>query len=418
MSLKGRVRLLGLRTLGVGAGRLLGLLAWLPALRPPLASGRQVAPRVLVVRPDHLGDLLLTTPALSLLRRSLPARAEITCLVGPWARPALLGNPDVDRLLSIPFPGFTRAARRPHPLGPYLIALRYALILRRAGPFDAALILRDDHWWGALLVYLAGVPLRIGVRGPEAAPFLTTGLPPSQCTGHRAEQNLTLARALLDRLGVVPASDTPAGLRAPVSPADRAAATALLAAHGVGSGETLVALQTGAGAALKLWSVEAWGAVGLALARRYQATLVLVGSASERELAERVASMISIGDPTVRCCVLAGATSWGVLAAALDRCALVVGVDSGTMHLAVARSRPSVAIFGPVDPRLFGPWGDPEGASDRHAVVAAALPCQPCGRLDYCRLRPAGGPPPMPCLRAVTPGDVLEAAGRVMMKPC
>ena len=165
----------------------------------------------------------------------------------------------------------------------------------------------------------------------------------------------------LDALGVVPAPDAPTGLRAPVSPADRAAAAALLAAHGVRSGETLVALQTGAGAALKLWSAEAWRAVGLELARRYQATLVLVGSASERDLAERVASLISAADPTVRCCVLAGATSWGGLAAVLDRCALVVGVDSGTMHLAVARSRPSVTIFGPIDPGLFGPWGDPRG---------------------------------------------------------
>jgi heptosyltransferase-2/heptosyltransferase-3 len=109
-----------------------------------------------------------------------------------------------------------------------------------------------------------------------------------------------------------------------------------------------------------------------------------------------------------------------VLAAVLDRCALVAGLDSGTLHLAVARGRPSVAIFGPVDPRLFGPWGDPCRIGSRegppHAVVAASLPCQPCGRLDYCALQPLGGPLPVPCMAAVSPAAVLAAARRVMQE--
>src|SRR4051812_45296483 len=63
--------------------------------------------RVLVIRPDHLGDLLLATPALGLLRAALPD-AEITALVGPWARPVLDGRGEVDVVRECAFPGFTR----------------------------------------------------------------------------------------------------------------------------------------------------------------------------------------------------------------------------------------------------------------------------------------------------------------------
>src|SRR5215216_1827811 len=61
--------------------------------------------RVLYIKPDHLGDLLLATPVLAALRRSLPS-AWIAALVGPWAEMTLRRNPDVDVLLTCPFPGF------------------------------------------------------------------------------------------------------------------------------------------------------------------------------------------------------------------------------------------------------------------------------------------------------------------------
>jgi heptosyltransferase-2/heptosyltransferase-3 len=67
--------------------------------------------RILVIRPDHLGDVLFITPALGQLRGALPD-AHITAMVGPWATRVLQGNPDVDKVLSCPFPGFTRQANR------------------------------------------------------------------------------------------------------------------------------------------------------------------------------------------------------------------------------------------------------------------------------------------------------------------
>jgi ADP-heptose:LPS heptosyltransferase len=101
----------------------------------------------------------------------------------------------------------------------------------------------------------------------------------------------------------------------------------------------------------------------------------------------------------------------GQLAALLGRASLVLGVDNGPLHLAVTQGTPTVSIFGPTDPRIFGPWGSPE----RHIVVAsthkcASCPAIPCGRLDF-TLQEL---PQHPCVRLVTEEEVLAAVERVL----
>ena len=108
-------------------------------------------PSILVIRPDHLGDLLFTTPALRLLRQNYPG-ARITALVGPWGAPILANNPHVDEIITLPFPGFTRQAK-PSPWQPYTLLRHWARRLR--GQYDLAFVLRFDHWWGALLAQQA-----------------------------------------------------------------------------------------------------------------------------------------------------------------------------------------------------------------------------------------------------------------------
>jgi hypothetical protein len=77
---------------------------------------------------------------------------------------------------------------------PYRTLLRYVLLLR-AGHYDLAIIGRDDHWWGAALVLLAGVPRRIGYAVPECRPFLTAALPWNP-RDHVTAQGLALVDAV------------------------------------------------------------------------------------------------------------------------------------------------------------------------------------------------------------------------------
>lgn len=382
--MKQRVRLLLLRLIGRLLRRAVPAAADLPADNP----------RILLVRPDHLGDVLLSRPAIDALATTLP-HARITVAVGPWGRPAL-GRQVSHRVLLCPFPGFARA--RLGLFRPYVLLLHYAALLRRHERHDMAVLLRPDHWWGALLVALAGIPIRVGYRTEETAPFLTVALP-AMPDRHVAEQAAELACAAA-RCAGRDLRPIARGLPASATEADRGRVAALLAAAGMPGQRPVMVLHPGAGSPLKAWPLERFAATGSEVARAIGASLAITGSASERPMAQRLCALLPHGTLN-----LAGMLSWGELEALLAHAALVVGVDSGPLHLAVAAGTPSVALFGPADPAQFGPWGP--GA--RHRVVVADLPCRPCRRLDYCTIEPEGQGPP-PCMRHIAVRPVVDAA--------
>ncbi len=406
------------------------LLHLLATLARPLVRRRPAAiMSVLYIKPDHLGDLLLATPVLAALRQRLP-KARVTALVGPWSRMVLQRNPDVDMLLTCPFPGFERRPtddRRPTTddsgvnamLGrlssivgrlssvamPYRTLIHYALLLR-AGRYDLAIIGRDDHWWGAALALLAGVPCRIGYSVPECRPFLTTVLPWNP-RDHVTAQGLALVRA------VDPDPPTTAPAAAGAGEGDQFALNAQfparfdstqddimwaddwIAAQGL-AGARLVLLHPGTGGPAKLWFAERWAAVADAL-QDAGVRLVLTGGPDELALVAEVAAHMQSAALN-----LAGQTSVGQLAALMRRAALVLGVDSGPLHLAAAQGVPTIHLYGPGDAARFGPWGD----RARHVVLRAELWCSPCGEFAAC---PRGLARPE-CMELIASTRVTERA--------
>jgi len=315
----------------------------------------------LVVRPDHLGDLLFLTPALSRLRRGFP-NAEIVGLVGTWGLPVLQRNRNLNRLIGWDFPWFNRRPRR-SALAPYWSLVQLARLIRTE-QFDLALQFRADFWWGAMAVRLAGVPEHVGFDVPSVRPFLTRALA-LRHGWHAADENLWLAEAVAG-----PGSGE--RLEFPVSDADRRRAGELLGS--AANGRRLIALQSGAGAPVKLWPLERLTEVGRRLRNDFGASIVVIGGPGEQPRVE--ALVRQIGAETIG---LAGVTTLGELAAVLERCTLAVGPDSGPLHLAVAIGTPTIHLFGPADSRRFGPYGDPS----RHRVIQSDWPCSPCNRLDF-----------------------------------
>jgi ADP-heptose:LPS heptosyltransferase len=389
-----------------GQVRLALLRALAAATRPVLGRDRPTGEpsRLLVIRPDHIGDLLFATPALRALRAAYP-QAHIAALVGPWGADIVrrFGHgtpcPYLDEVLTCDFPWFSRRPKA-SPLEPYRLLGAEARRLRGLG-FDLALNLRFDFWWGALLSYLAGIPRRVGYAIAECRPFLTEAVPYTPGR-HEVRQNLSLVEHVLrGGVGIQAGEPGQPPLDFPLSDEERAFARQWLSGHGMVEGDA-VAIHPGAGAAVKLWPADRWAAVADALAGRYGCRILLTGSASERSLVQLVDVRMR-----ARPLLVTGETTLGQLAALFAACRLVLGVDSGPLHLAVAVGAPTVHLYGPVDPALFGPWGDPV----RHAVVQAQYfdqPCQrrPCNRLDYA---PAELPA-HPCMATITVEQVLEAA--------
>ena len=346
---------------------------------------------VLLIRPDHLGDVLLLTPALHALRAALPG-ARLTLLLGPWSAPAVAGNADADAVETLAFPGFERKPKS-GPVAPYRLLFDAAAGLR--GRFDTAVILRYDHWWGAWLAAAAGIPRRVGYDWPETRPFLTETAP-YEPGRHEARQNARLLEALAPGLeaGLGPT-------RYAVGDADRAWAAERLARWEGGEPRPRIAIHPGAGAAVKQWPVENWAAVAEGLRQATGAGIALTGGPGERELTAAIAARLT--QPALD---LGGQTSFGQLAAGRAACDLVLGSDSGPLHLAVAAGAATVQLYGPVPAAKFGPWGEP----GRNITLSSPFSCAPCDRLDW----PLSALPLHGCIAAIRPADVIDAALRLI----
>lgn len=368
------------------------------------------APRILLVRPDHLGDLILTTPILHALKEHAPD-AQITLLVGPWSREIVARHPALEHVVTCPFPGFQRAPQG--MLSPYKLLFTTAHQLRRES-YDLAINLRPDFWWGTALLYLAGIPRRVGYALSPGQMFLSSSLPFHQAE-HATISNLRLASAGLTALGYKLLAEpfTPQHYPTHFVPTEeeRTWARARLQSEGIALDTPLIVIPPGSGGAVKLWRSAAWvecaHRLHTTLTSPQPARIMLTGSPGERALVEEIARDISCG------AALVTDASIGQLAALLEHATCVLTVDNGPGHLAVAQGTPSVHLFGPTDPHIFGPWGDPA----RHIVVASNQRCPgcpiiPCGRLDWSPLELAEHP----CVRVIEVQRVLAAVGTLLQQ--
>lgn len=356
----------------------------------PFAPMPRSARRILLIRPDHLGDLLLTIPAIRALKASRPD-LELHALVGPWSAAALENVSEVSRVLTLQFPGFTRAENDSLP-SPYLYAVRTSRMLRRIG-YDSAIILRPDHWWGALVAHLAGIRRRIGYDLPDVAPFLTETV--SFEPMHSVVMSLRLVEPWTQ-----PIQPDQTSLYFPFTTADDLDVDELLTRHHLAPDARILCIHAGSGTWTKQWDEARWAQVGDLLSAQLEATVVLTGRDHELPMAQRIADAM-----TNKPVIAAGETPVGVLAALFARAAVVLGPDSGPIHLAAAVQTPTVALFGPAKVEEFGTWGPTE----RHAILTSDIGCLGCGILDW----GADEPENHPCVRDITVVRVLEAARRV-----
>ncbi len=329
--------------------------------------------RILLVRPDHIGDLLLATPSIRRFRSYVQkhlGEVRVTGMVGPWGEAVWRNNEFVDEIITCPFPGFTRAPK-PNPIAPYLLLFRCASALKKRD-FDTAVVMRFDHWWGAWLAAEAGIPRRIGFDLPDVEPFLTH--PVEYVHGlHEVEQNWRLLRELLPKSGGTEESERLGNLHFRPESGAEARAEEILRLAGISEGEGFVVIHPGSGSPVKRWESEKWAYVAERIHESYGSKIVLTGGPGEEHLTGEIASLCR-----VRVIDLAGKTSLDVLSQVLRKSSLVMGPDSGILHLASSQGVPTIGLYGPADPNLFGPW--PPGSGK---VVMSDWECAPCGRLDF-----------------------------------
>jgi ADP-heptose:LPS heptosyltransferase len=178
----------------------------------------------------------------------------------------------------------------------------------------------------------------------------------------------------------------------------RAAADARLA----GRARPLIGIHAPGGRESKQWHLDRFAAVGRAVAERHGGTIVLTGGAGDRAIVDRVKRDLSL-DPS-RVVDACGDVTLPELAAVLDRLDVLLTGDTGPMHLATAVGTPTVALFGPSDPRRYGPRS---AAAD---VIRIDLPCAPCGQVRLPPERCRGHVPD--CLDGINVARVTDAVVR------
>ncbi len=342
------------------------------------------APRILVVSLRRIGDVLLTTPLIRSLRRAWPD-ATIDLLTFAGTTGIVHGNPDIDRVIPM--------SDRPgvgETLG--LLARlfkRYALAISTQG---------GDR---PTMVAVAAGRKHVGVTQSEGTGLLRVLKPqvlhrstPQVANIHRVEQMLRIA----DAIGIA---------RVPELVCPVASATMPVAVSG-----PYAVIHASPMFQYKQWTRDGWRALASGLKQR-GLEVVAIGGPGEAERKYLDEVWRGLADVHVM--------PWSGVVTLLTGAQVYVGPDTSVTHLAAAAGCPTVALFGPTDPRIWGPWpvgGLQEpyaaaGAMQRRGnvwLVQNPLPCLPCG-FEGCERRIASR---SACLDELTPQQVLAAAEQAL----
>ncbi len=373
--------------------------------------------RVLVIQLDHLGDAVLTTPMLALLRKRHP-EATLDVLASPSNASYFATCPHVDSVILSKRTWFDRKQNLWAWAG-VVWSLGRSL---RSRHYDLGIDVRGDILT-ILVLWLAGIPRRMGWKMGGGGVSLTdagTWVP----VRHEMLSRFSLTQGLFNGVtGRVPrvererfSRERAIRERTSVEGDDGGISTRILAARAgrkvsgkfrfpdeaddatAGTGRSSlssldrprVVMHLGAGSSAKRWPLVSWcRLIEGFLERGWR--VAIVGAPGDRELSSRIPAHDDLQD-------LTGTLSFPELAALFERSDLFLGSDSGPAHIAASVRAPSVVLFsGTNDSRQWRPW------SSRTLVVRHDAACRPCHRKE-CPLADH------PCMTRIDPDQVLEVA--------
>jgi ADP-heptose:LPS heptosyltransferase len=351
--------------------------------------------KILLIRLRRIGDVVMTTPAVALLKRRFPG-ASLTYLVEEPQRRLVEGNPALDRVIAVParqgareFAGLMREIRRE----------RFdALIDFHGGP--------RASW----ITFASRARLKIGYAIRRKGFLYDLRVPRTGEGGapiHSVRNHVNLVRALegasTGGAAIADADIPPLELPA-ARPEEAERVAAIVRETGAGAwadgAPKVVVLHIGAGNAFRDWGAPNITELVKLLTGVPGVKVALIGAEGDRGREEEVVRAAPPGTVLP----LAGRLNLIEIRELIARAALYVGPDSGPMHIAASTATPIVAYFGPTLPAVFAPWRPGGG---RTVILEKALECRPCRQrecvtADY------------RCLRAIPPADVFAACRNLL----
>jgi lipopolysaccharide heptosyltransferase II len=348
----------------------------------------QGAGRVLCVRLDALGDVLMTTPAICALKESTPGR-HITLLTSPAGAAVARLVPEIDEVLVYEAPWMKATPSRASS------GMDRSFVENlRQGRFDAAIIFTvysQNPLPAALYCYLADTPLRLAHCRENPYQLLTDWVPdPEPCLSSRHETRRQLE--LVAAVGCRTARER-LSLRVPPQAHDRV--KQLLYEFGLEEGPAWILIHPGASAPSRRYPPELFAEVADRLILQCGGQIVFTGTADERDLVHQVQGLMTLPSHS-----LAGCLDLGELAALIEQAPLLIANNTGPVHVAAAVGTPVVVLYALTNPQ-HTPWMVP------HRVLSYDVPCRYC----YKSVCPEGH---HHCLRLVSPQEVVNAAQELL----
>lgn len=343
--------------------------------------------RVLVIKLQHLGDVLLTSPVFAVLKQRYPHLA-IDALVFADTAPVLSDNPYIEHIYTLERisggvlrKSLWRRLLQEYRLQRQLRARGYDLVVALTDRLRAAWmtrLLRPTYsvaqkfpqkrgaWWRRSFTHLYSIP---------------------EAPRHTVEIHLDALR----RLGVYP-QGAEKQLQIGISSEVKTKVANICAQQQLQPASYIV-LHPASRWMFKSWSTHGFAEVLRTLAA-HKLRVVLV-SGPDRKECDYVRAILRQGD--IRAVDLSGQLTLAELAQLIAQARCFVGLDSVAMHIAAAVGTPCVALFGPSSDTVWGPW------MVRHRIVHSAHSCRPCN-LDGC-----GNGKVSDCLQVLDPGAIVAA---------
>jgi heptosyltransferase-2 len=341
----------------------------------------RVSSRILVVRTDRIGDVVLSTPLIRAVRKTFPS-SFIAAMVNPYARDVLTGNPHLNEII-IDDPEHEHAGR---------IGFFRQIAQIQSYRFDTALILlpRSRISW---MLFLAGIRHRVSVetRLDHVLTFTRTVSRNKYIPlRHEADYCLDLGR----KIGI---HDDGLDVEVFLNEDERRDALTFLEQAGFQDGEKLIGLHPGSRSSSPNWRPENYAEVARHLLERKDVRIVVTGGAADVPLASEISSVDprrvidATGNPLRRTIGL------------ISHMNCLVSASTGPMHLAAGLKVPTVSLFCPLpacSPTLWGPKGN------KSIVI---LPGE-----NYCQFRCPGDPHLCDFEGGIEPERVARAVGEFL----
>jgi lipopolysaccharide heptosyltransferase II len=322
--------------------------------------------KILIINPYGIGDVLFTTPVIRNLRQAYP-EASIAYLANRRNADWLKVDPNLDRIFVYERDEFVQVYRQ-NPLKFVQKWFEFYKAIKQEG-FDLVLDYSLNSTFGFLSA-ACGIKKRVGLDYRKRGRFLTDRIPfKGYDDKHIIEYNLDLLRYLQISVQTnqmvfnVPAQDLQWAKK-------------WILENNIDPSRPLIAVVAGGGASwgqgakYRRWAVAKYAELLDKIIENFDAAIILLGDSKEEELCRELVNQANF--PLYWA---VGKTSLPGMAALLAQCQLAIVNDAGPLHVAIAVGIKTVSIFGPVDPRIYGPY-----PAEGHVVVQKNLPCQPCYR--------------------------------------